>query len=111
MKENIVAKLTAKDDKYACALADKIISLLLPLAGATIARATPEIRLATFAIASGTIALVFLPASSSLIDFFGDWNQFTVDLEIALFHFSVLSAPAAGRAEETKGLWHCGTQT
>ena len=25
MKENIVAKLTAKDDKYACALADKII--------------------------------------------------------------------------------------
>ena len=26
MKENIVAKLTAKDDKYACALADKIIS-------------------------------------------------------------------------------------
>lgn len=26
MKKNIVAKLTAKDDKYACALADKIIS-------------------------------------------------------------------------------------
>ncbi len=26
MKENIVAKLTAKDDKYACGLADKIIS-------------------------------------------------------------------------------------
>lgn len=26
MKENIVAMLTAKDDKYACALADKIIS-------------------------------------------------------------------------------------
>ena len=26
MKENIVAKLTAKDDKYACAFADKIIS-------------------------------------------------------------------------------------
>ncbi|CUN65159.1 Uncharacterised protein [[Eubacterium] contortum] len=26
MRENIVAKLTAKDDKYACALADKIIS-------------------------------------------------------------------------------------
>jgi len=26
MKENIAAKLTAKDDKYACALADKIIS-------------------------------------------------------------------------------------
>lgn len=26
MKENIVAKLTVKDDKYACALADKIIS-------------------------------------------------------------------------------------
>lgn len=26
MKENIVAKLTRKDDKYACALADKIIS-------------------------------------------------------------------------------------
>jgi len=26
MKENIVVKLTAKDDKYACALADKIIS-------------------------------------------------------------------------------------
>ena len=26
MKENIVAKLTAKDDKYACALADQIIS-------------------------------------------------------------------------------------
>ena len=26
MKENIVAELTAKDDKYACALADKIIS-------------------------------------------------------------------------------------
>ena len=26
MKENIVAKLTWKDDKYACALADKIIS-------------------------------------------------------------------------------------
>ena len=26
MKEDIVAKLTAKDDKYACALADKIIS-------------------------------------------------------------------------------------
>ena len=26
MKENIIAKLTAKDDKYACALADKIIS-------------------------------------------------------------------------------------
>ena len=25
MKENIVAKLTAKDDKYACAFADKII--------------------------------------------------------------------------------------
>ena len=25
-EENIVAKLTAKDDKYACALADKIIS-------------------------------------------------------------------------------------
>ena len=25
MKENIVAKLTAKDDKYACALSDKII--------------------------------------------------------------------------------------
>ncbi|MEY8417774.1 hypothetical protein AALA83_00665 [Oscillospiraceae bacterium 44-5] len=25
MKEDIVAKLTAKDDKYACALADKII--------------------------------------------------------------------------------------
>jgi len=26
MKESIIAKLTAKDDKYACALADKIIS-------------------------------------------------------------------------------------
>lgn len=26
MKENIVAKLTSKDNKYACALADKIIS-------------------------------------------------------------------------------------
>ena len=26
MKENIIAKLTAKDDKYACAFADKIIS-------------------------------------------------------------------------------------
>ena len=26
MKENIVAKLTAKDDKYTCALADKIVS-------------------------------------------------------------------------------------
>ncbi|MGN0462681.1 MAG: SufBD protein [Ruminococcus sp.] len=26
MKENIVAKLTVKDDKYACAFADKIIS-------------------------------------------------------------------------------------
>jgi len=26
MSENIIAKLTAKDDKYACALADKIIS-------------------------------------------------------------------------------------
>lgn len=26
MKENIVAKLTAKDDKYACAFADKIIA-------------------------------------------------------------------------------------
>ena len=26
MKENIVAKLTEKDDKYACALADKIVS-------------------------------------------------------------------------------------
>lgn len=26
MKDNIVAKLTAKDDKYACAFADKIIS-------------------------------------------------------------------------------------
>ena len=26
MKENIIANLTAKDDKYACALADKIIS-------------------------------------------------------------------------------------
>ena len=26
MKENIIAKLTAKDDKYACAIADKIIS-------------------------------------------------------------------------------------
>lgn len=26
VKENIVAKLTAKDDKYACAFADKIIS-------------------------------------------------------------------------------------
>ena len=26
MKENIAAKLTGKDDKYACALADKIIS-------------------------------------------------------------------------------------
>ena len=26
MKENIVAKLTVKDDKYACGLADKIIS-------------------------------------------------------------------------------------
>ncbi|MGN0547907.1 MAG: hypothetical protein ACI4I3_11300 [Acutalibacteraceae bacterium] len=26
MKENIVAKLTSKDDKYACAFADKIIS-------------------------------------------------------------------------------------
>ena len=26
MKENIVASLTAKDDKYACAIADKIIS-------------------------------------------------------------------------------------
>lgn len=26
MKENIAAKLTAKDDKYACAIADKIIS-------------------------------------------------------------------------------------
>ncbi|MDD5944439.1 MAG: hypothetical protein PUD43_01795 [Clostridia bacterium] len=25
-KENITAKLTAKDDKYACAFADKIIS-------------------------------------------------------------------------------------
>lgn len=26
MKENIIAQLTAKDDKYACALADKIIA-------------------------------------------------------------------------------------
>ena len=26
MKESIVAKLTVKDDKYACALVDKIIS-------------------------------------------------------------------------------------
>ena len=26
MKENMIAKLTSKDDKYACALADKIIS-------------------------------------------------------------------------------------
>lgn len=26
VKENIIAKLTAKDDKYACALSDKIIS-------------------------------------------------------------------------------------
>lgn len=26
MKENIVQKLTSKDDKYACALADKIIT-------------------------------------------------------------------------------------
>ena len=26
MKENIAARLTVKDDKYACALADKIIS-------------------------------------------------------------------------------------
>lgn len=26
MKENIIAKLTSKDDKYACAFADKIIS-------------------------------------------------------------------------------------
>ena len=26
MKENIVAKLTVKDDKYACAFADKIVS-------------------------------------------------------------------------------------
>ena len=26
MKENIIAKLTLKDDKYACAFADKIIS-------------------------------------------------------------------------------------
>ena len=26
MRENIIAKLTAKNDKYACALADKIIS-------------------------------------------------------------------------------------
>ena len=26
MEENIVAKLTAKDDRYACALTDKIIS-------------------------------------------------------------------------------------
>ena len=26
MKDNIIAKLTVKDDKYACALADKIIS-------------------------------------------------------------------------------------
>ena len=26
MKDNTVAKLTAKDDKYACAIADKIIS-------------------------------------------------------------------------------------
>lgn len=26
MRENIIAKLTAKDDKYACAIADKIIS-------------------------------------------------------------------------------------
>ena len=26
MKENIIAKLTAKDDKYACALADRIVS-------------------------------------------------------------------------------------
>ena len=26
MKENIVAKLTPKDDKYACSIADKIIS-------------------------------------------------------------------------------------
>ena len=26
MEENIAAKLTAKDDRYACALADKIIS-------------------------------------------------------------------------------------
>lgn len=26
MKENIVAKLTPKDDKYACSFADKIIS-------------------------------------------------------------------------------------
>ena len=26
MKENIIAKLTAKDDKYACAFADKIVS-------------------------------------------------------------------------------------
>lgn len=28
MKENIVAKLTAKDDKYACALADKIVGCI-----------------------------------------------------------------------------------
>ena len=26
MKEDIVTRLTAKDDKYACALADKIVS-------------------------------------------------------------------------------------
>lgn len=26
MKDNIIAKLTAKDDKYACAFANKIIS-------------------------------------------------------------------------------------
>lgn len=26
MEENIIEKLTAKDDRYACALADKIIS-------------------------------------------------------------------------------------
>ena len=26
MEENIVAKLTAKDDKYACALADQIVA-------------------------------------------------------------------------------------
>ena len=26
MEENIVAKLTAKDDKYACALADHIVA-------------------------------------------------------------------------------------
>lgn len=27
MKENIIEKLTAKDDKYSCAVADKIIAI------------------------------------------------------------------------------------